>query len=168
MDPSTWGGFSHRTRENMWYPLLPCLQCLWHCVILPWQIKLVCLENNVCDEVSNTFARLSECPSAVEDSDLQALERFVLLMYDSSSDVTTVKKASLDLFARKTIWLDPTNSSSTQRACQTCFLWGWIHIGTGIEATSTNAEPKKAQESLLDSTSTYCGELLGVDQMWVY
>ena len=34
----------------------------------------------MCDDVLNTFARLSEFPSAVEDSDLQALERFVMLM----------------------------------------------------------------------------------------
>ena len=51
-----------------------------------------------------------------------------------------------------------------------CFLWGWIRVGTGIEATSTRAEPirlgmgwtGRRVESLLDSTSTYCGELLGV------
>ena len=49
-------------------------------------------------------------------------------------------------------------------------------MGTGIEATSTNAEPiqlgmgetGRGVESLLDSTSTYCRELLGVDQMWVH
>ena len=56
---------------------------------------------DVCDEVSNTFAKLSECPSAVEDSGLQALERFVVIMYDGSSNVTTVNEARLDLFARK-------------------------------------------------------------------
>ena len=61
MDPNTWGGFSHRTRENTWYPFLPCLQWLSHCFILPWQIKEVCLEN-------------------VPLCDLQALERFVVLM----------------------------------------------------------------------------------------
>jgi len=55
----------------------------------------------VCDEVSSSFAKLSQCPSAVEDSDLQALERFVVLMYDRSRDVTIVNEASLDLFARK-------------------------------------------------------------------
>ena len=44
--------------------------------------------SDVCDEVSNTLTILSKCPSAVEDSDLQALERFVVLMYDRSSDVT--------------------------------------------------------------------------------
>ena len=35
----------YRTRESMWYPLLPCLHWLRHCVILPWQIEEVCLEN---------------------------------------------------------------------------------------------------------------------------
>ena len=43
-------------------------------------------------------------------------------------------------------------------------------MGTSIEASSTNAKPIRLRmggtgrgvESLLDSTSTYCGELLGV------
>ena len=47
-----------------------------------------------------------ECPSAVKDSDLQALERFVVLML-----CTTVNKARLDHFARKTIWLCPRSLS---------------------------------------------------------
>ena len=53
------------------------------------------------DEVSSTFAKLSQCPSAVEDRDLLALERFVVLLYDRSSDVTTVNEIRLILFARK-------------------------------------------------------------------
>ena len=48
---------------------------------------------DVCDEVSNTFATLSECTSAVKDSDLQYLEKYVVLMYDRSSDVTTLNEA---------------------------------------------------------------------------
>ena len=132
----------------------------------PWsfhgKIKEVCLENMGrvwwgLKHICNT----RECPSAVKDSDLQALERFVVLML-----CTTVNKARLDHFARKTIWLDPTNSSSTQRACQTCFLWGLIRVGTSIEATSTNAKPirlgmrgtGRGMESLLESTSS-CWEL---------
>ena len=55
----------------------------------------------VCDEVSKIFSKLSEHPSAVDDNDLKALEKFVVLMYDRSSEVTTVNEARLDLFARK-------------------------------------------------------------------
>ena len=35
----------------------------------------------MCDEVSNTFTTLSEYPSVVKDSDLQALDKFVVLKY---------------------------------------------------------------------------------------
>ena len=49
-------------------------------------------------------------------------------------------------------------------------------MGTDIKVTSTNAEPIRlgmgeagqGVESLLDTPSTYCGELLGVDQMLVH
>ena len=55
----------------------------------------------VCDEVSKIFSKLSEHPSVVDDNDLKALEKFVVLMYDRSSEVTTVNEARYDLFARK-------------------------------------------------------------------
>ena len=57
--------------------------------------------------ISNTFAALNECHSAVKDSDLQDLEKFV---------VQQVKWChNCELGQAKTIWLDPTNPSSTQR-----------------------------------------------------
>ena len=76
---------------------------------------------DVCDEVSNTLARLSECRSAVEGSDLQALEKFIVLMYDRSSDVTTVNKARLALFARKQRQYDLI--PPTQAALNACQTW---------------------------------------------
>lgn len=84
---------------------------------------------DVCDEVSNTFARLSKCPSAVEDSDLQALERFVVLMYDRSSDVTTVNEARLDLFARKQRQYDlipPTQAALKEHAKRASYEAGYV------------------------------------------
>lgn len=86
---------------------------------------------DVCDEVSSTFAKLSQCPSAVEDSDLQALERFVVLMYDRSSDVTTVNEARLNLFARKQRPYDsipPTQAALKEHAKRASYeaghVWG--------------------------------------------
>ena len=82
---------------------------------------------DVCDEVSNTFAKLSECPSAVEDSYLQALERFVVIMYDRSSNVTTVNKARLDLYARKQRQYDlipPTQAALKELAKRAGYVWG--------------------------------------------
>jgi len=56
---------------------------------------------DVCGEVSETFTKLSHCPTEVSDDDLQKLDKFVVLTYDRSSAVTGVDEARLDLFARK-------------------------------------------------------------------
>ena len=47
------------------------------------------------------FSKLSQYPLTVEQSDMDILERFVILMYDQSSTAATVDEARLDLFARK-------------------------------------------------------------------
>ena len=81
------------------------------------------------NQVSITFAILSNCPSAVEDSDLQALERFVVLMYDRSSDVTTVNEARLDLFAREQRQCDlipPTQAALKEHAKRDSHEGGYV------------------------------------------
>ena len=55
---------------------------------------------NVCEDVTETFKKLSNCPQEVSDDDLQKLENFVVLMYDRSSAAGCVE-ARLDHFARK-------------------------------------------------------------------
>ena len=81
------------------------------------------------NQVSITFAILSNCPSAVEDSDLQALERFVVLMYDRSSDVTTVNEArhaKRDSHEGGYVW-----RQALKRHPQTPSPsdWGWVEQG---------------------------------------
>ena len=56
---------------------------------------------NVCEDVTETFKKLSNCPQEVSDDDLQKLEKFVVLMYDRSSAASCVNEARLDHFARK-------------------------------------------------------------------
>jgi len=123
----------------------------------------------VCDEVSSSFVKLSQCPFVVEDSDLQALERFVVLMYDRSRDVTTVNEASLDLFARKQRPYDsiPQTQAALKEHPKRAF-YEVGHVGTGIDVTARNDEPIRKVENLVDSSWTYCKELSGVDQMWVH
>ena len=50
---------------------------------------------------SPVFSKLSQYPLAVERSDMDILERFVIPMYDRSGTAATVDEARLDLFARK-------------------------------------------------------------------
>ena len=88
MDPNTWVGFSHRTSENTWILFFHAFSgCDLVSSFHGKSKKSAWKTWDVCDEVSDTFARLSKCPSAVEDSDL---ERCVVLMFDRSCDVTTV------------------------------------------------------------------------------
>ena len=56
---------------------------------------------NVFDDITETFANLSQYPTLIRDIDMKKLERFVVLMYDRSSAATGVDEARLDLFARK-------------------------------------------------------------------
>ena len=86
---------------------------------------------NVCDEASETFTKLSHCPSEVSDNDLQKLENFVVLMYDRSSAATGVDEARLDLFARKQRSYDalpPTRAALMEHvkraAHQSGIIWG--------------------------------------------
>ena len=75
---------------------------------------------NVCNEASVIFTKLSQCSSKIEESDLQILEKFVVLMYDRSSSAASVNEARLALFARKQRSHDliPPNTRSTQGTCQ--------------------------------------------------
>ena len=55
----------------------------------------------ICEDATETFKKLSNCPQEVSDDDLQKLENFVVLMYDRSSAASCVNEARLDHFARK-------------------------------------------------------------------
>ena len=92
----------------------------------------------MCDEVSNTFTTLSEYPSVVKDSDLQALDKFVVLKY---SQLWT-RPGLISLPESKDDLIPPTQSALKEHAKR------------------ASGEPS--------TTSTCYGELLGVDQMCVY
>ena len=94
---------------------------------------------NVCDEVSETFIKLSHCPTEVSDDDLQKLENFLVLMYDRSSAAAGVDEARLDLFARKQRSYDsipPTRAALKEHAKHAAYqagiIWG--------QATVSNPE----------------------------
>ena len=86
----------------------------------------------MCDEVS------------VEDSFLQDLEKFVVIMYDRPSDVTTVNEARLDLYARKQRQYDlipPTQAALKEHAKRAAYEAGYVWGHAGIGVTTTNAKP---------------------------
>ena len=86
---------------------------------------------DVCEEVFETFIRLSHCPTGVSDADLQKLETFVVLMYDRSSALSGVDEARLDLFVCKQRAYDafpPTRSALKEHAKRAAYqagiIWG--------------------------------------------
>ena len=56
---------------------------------------------DVFDEVTETFSKLSQFPTEVIYTDLNTLERFIVLVYYRSSAATGVDEARLHMCARK-------------------------------------------------------------------
>ena len=86
---------------------------------------------NVCNVVSETFTKLSNCPTEVSDEDLEKLENFVVLLYDRSSAASGVDEARLELFARKQRSYDaipPTRGALREHAKRAAYqagiIWG--------------------------------------------
>ena len=86
---------------------------------------------NVCKEISTTSTKLSQCVTALDNADLQSLEKFVVVIYDRSSADTRVNDVRLNLFARKQRTYDaipPTQSAlklhSKRAAYQGGIIWG--------------------------------------------
>ena len=52
-------------------------------------------------EVTESFKRLSDCPSAITEDDWALIERYVILLYDRSSLNTDVNSARRQLFTKK-------------------------------------------------------------------
>ena len=52
-------------------------------------------------EVTPVFAKLSNCPGAVTENDMDAVQKFTVKVYDKNSEVTNVNEARLEMFTRK-------------------------------------------------------------------
>ena len=137
---------------------------------------------NVFNDASATFAKLSHSRSEIEESDLQVLERYVVLMYDRSSATFSVDEARLDLFARKQRSYDmipPTQSVLKEHAKRAAYQashiwgqcanrqpdakcpseWGWAKRGDDWEVVWTMLEPisKSCRELTKCGCNTECG-----------
>ena len=111
-----------------------------------------------------TFAKLSQAPIGIEDSDLHILEKYTVLMYDRSSATSSVDEARLDLFAKKQRSFDlipPTQSALKEHAKRAAYqaghiwgqclirqpeiqcpsTWGWAKEGDDWKVVWTTQEP---------------------------
>ena len=84
---------------------------------------------NVYPEVSEAFEELMHMPDPISDRTLEVIERFVLLMYSRTSDLSRVNDARKQLFGQKSRSLEnipPTQAALEQhlkRARYQCNCW---------------------------------------------
>ena len=81
-------------------------------------------------EVTDAFEELFRMPSDVSEESMSLLERFVVLMYDRTSDIMEVNDAGKQLFAHTSRALDnipPTQAALQQHikraSLQACLLY---------------------------------------------
>ena len=86
---------------------------------------------NVFPELTSALKELNALPEVVDYSSLEVIERFVVLLYDRTSNLTKVNEARQELFAKKSRTLEnipPTQKAllqHTKRAVlQGGFVWG--------------------------------------------
>ena len=86
---------------------------------------------NVFPELTSALKELNALPEVVDYSSLEVIERFVVLLYDRTSNLTKVNEARQELFAKKSRTLEnipPTQEAllqHTKRAVlQGGFVWG--------------------------------------------
>ena len=82
-------------------------------------------------DVTETFCKLADSPDKVTDEDMKAIERFVVLMYDRTSELESVNDARMQLFASKGRTMEnipPTSAALRQHtkrsALQGGHCWG--------------------------------------------
>lgn len=119
---------------------------------------------NVFDQATAVFSKLSQHPPVIQDTDMQTLEKYVVTMYDKSSDIVRVNELRLDLFARKQRAYEsipPTQDALLQHAkraafeagcvwsqatvCRPQYLnpcdWGWTKFDEGWKVRWTTLQP---------------------------
>ena len=88
---------------------------------------------NVYPEVTEAFEELMHMADPISDRTLEVIERFVVLMYSRTSDLSRVNDARKQLFAQKSGSLEnipPTQAALEQhlkRARYQCHCWN-IHV----------------------------------------
>ena len=91
--------------------------------------KTACAAWNVYPEVTEAFEELMHVADPISDRTLEVIERFVVLMYSRTSDLSRVNDARKQLFAQKSRSLEnipPTQAALVQhlkRAFYQCNCW---------------------------------------------
>ena len=81
--------------------------------------------------LTDALVQLSKFPGIIPECSLKVIERFVVLLYDRTSSLTSVNDTRLHLFTKKGCGLEglpPTNAALLQHirraVFQGCYVWG--------------------------------------------
>jgi hypothetical protein len=80
-------------------------------------------------DVNEVFSRLSHIPENISESDVEAIERFVILLYNRTSDLTFVNEARKQLFChgnRKIEHIPPSKAALVQHIRRAAFQAGHV------------------------------------------
>ena len=82
---------------------------------------------NSLPELTDALLRLACAPTEIPEHSMQAIERFVILMYDRTSTCTDVNKARKKLFAKRSSvqGIPPTRAALEQLVKRAACLPGW-------------------------------------------
>ena len=111
--------------------------------------------------ITDVFFSLSKAPNAVENHFMTTLERYVVLLYDKTSILSSVNLARKDLFARCCRSLEsipPTAAALKQHVLRAAYQSGHVW-GTCLEKSSSLPRPsqwgwEKLQKKTYEASSS--------------
>lgn len=92
-------------------------------------------------EITSVFRKLSDCPPAMNDTDISSIEKFTVHLYDKNCTTESINTFRKDLFSRKGRAVDripPTRHALIQHVKRSAFIAG--HIGGSSLTTSGTTE----------------------------
>ena len=134
--------------------------------------KTACAAWNVYPEVTEAFEELMHMADPISDRTLEVIERFVVLMYSRTSDLSRVNDARKQLFAQKSRSLEnipPTQAALVQHLKRVCYQCNCRNVclspdpqlpdpsGWGLTNVSTEWQPFW---TTLTEASKSCYELI--------
>ena len=100
---------------------------------------------NACPAVSHVFVQLSklkQIPPVLDEKAFEALQKFVVIIYDKTSTATGVNEARLELFARKQRSFDsipPTKAALLEHSKRAVYQSGVIWSQSAVSQPETQS-----------------------------
>ena len=100
---------------------------------------------NAFPDLTDTLLTLAETPECISDKTMEVLERFVVLMYDRTSELSKVNEARQHLFSRKGRSLQniPPTQDALQQHTKHCVYQGGFVWGQCLQKTPKLPSPEE-------------------------